>query len=283
MKQYQFQLIRYMHDHFTGEYVNVGVVVYSKEEQFLACKITKKYQRITHMFPEANGKWVMSVLHHVANEIARVSGDMHRKSSDSLESITHAILVRDNNALRLTEVQAGIDIDLQAALDNLFYAQVEKHVAGKNEKHTMLDNDVWKTKYKEYFEKYGVSKRLKKHTVSIPQDVILFDKSWKNDVWHCYEPLSFALKEKDAIKDKVYKWAGKIQGLVESKTALHLTLLTSIASEHQELMPFIQKYLQVAMNNVTVEIVTDENAEHLAQEIRRQMDIHDDDTLLLDQ
>ncbi|MDP5172607.1 MAG: DUF3037 domain-containing protein, partial [Bacteroidia bacterium] len=42
MKKYHYQIIRYVHDHFTGEFVNVGVVVYSKENGFLDCRTVRK-------------------------------------------------------------------------------------------------------------------------------------------------------------------------------------------------------------------------------------------------
>ncbi len=277
MKKYQYQIIRYVHDHFTGEYVNVGVVVYSKDDRFLKSKTTSKYQRITHMFPGANGQGIIQILNHFTRRINKVALELDDlfSPSDQLELITNNILIRDNNAIRLSSAKMAIDMSLEAALDDLYNSQVEKYEANKKENKSLLDDDVWKMKYKSYFEKYGIDKRLKSHDVRVPKDVISFDKSWKNEIWHCYEPLSFVLKEKESIKDKVYKWAGRLQGLQQSSEPLHLTLMTSISPSHNDLMSFIKEYLKVSSDNLTVDIVTDDLAENLALSIKEKMELHD--------
>jgi len=277
MKKYQYQIIRYVHDHFTGEYVNVGVVVYSSENQFLASKTTKKFQRVTHMFPTANGRWIVRLLSNFDQQVKTLSSRLTEMFpvSDSLQQVTNGLIKPDNNAIQLTAVRSAIDVDLQAALDDLYLAQVEKYSVNKTDKNSLLDEDVWKIKYKTFFEKYGIDKRLKVHEVRVPRDVLSFDKSWKNDIWHAYEPLSFVLKEKDSIKDKVYKWAGKLQGLQQSNEKLHLTLLTSISPQHKELMSFVNEYLKIDTDHLKVEIVTDDKAESLAKEIHREMERHD--------
>lgn len=277
MKNYQYQLIRYSHDHFTGEFINVGVVVYSKEERFLASKTANRFQRITNMFPEANGKWIKRILEDFNQQINRVSSELDElfAPSNSLEQITNSILLKDNSAIRLTETKVAIDVNLQVALNDLYKSQVERYALNKADKNTLLDEDVWRTKYKTHFEKYGIDKRLKTHDVRVPKDIISFEKSWKNDIWHCYEPLSFVLKEKDSIKDKVYKWAGKLKGLQQANEPLHLTLMTSIAPEHTDLKSFIMEYLEVHSSKLTVDIITDDKAESLAKEIYRRMNLHD--------
>jgi hypothetical protein len=277
MKKYQYQLIRYVHDHFTGEYVNVGVVVYSKDERFLVSRTTSRVQRIKHMFPEASGRWIIRVLSNFNNEINRVSEELNElfTPSDSLEQITSSILIQDNGAIQLTATMLAIDIDLKAATHDLYTSQVEKYIQTKVDKNTLLDEDVWRTKYKTYFEKYGIDKRLKTHDVKVPKDVISFQKSWKNKIWHCYEPLSFVLQEKDSIKDKVYKWAGRLQGLQHANETLHLTLMTSISPQHKDLKAFIFEYLKLDTDRLKVDIITDDKAETLAKEVHRKMELHD--------
>jgi hypothetical protein len=280
MKKYQYQIIRYVHDHFTGEYVNVGVVAYSNEDRFLGSKTTSRYLRIKNMFPNANGKMVIQLLNKFNSRLKKVADELSGffPPSSSLDQITSSIMIKDNNALQFSEVKRGIDIDIESALNDLYNSQVERYIFDRESGQSLLDDDVWRVKYREYFEKYGIDKRLKPHKVKVPKDIITFEKSWKNDIWHCYEPLSFFLKEKDSIKDKVYKWAGKLQGLQHSNEALHLTLLTSISGEHKDLMPFINEYLKVESVFLKVDIVTDDQAEKVAQEIFETMEKHDRNT-----
>ncbi len=278
MENYQYQVIRYVHDHFTGEFVNVGIILYSKENQFLSCKTVRKYQRITHLFPESDGKWIVKVLKSIEQAVeaeCRKLEDLF-SPSEQLDLVTNKLFPNDNNAFRLTGPIAAIDLDLNAALNDLFSQLVEKYIANKEDSARMSDEDVWKVKYKNYFEKYGITSRLNTHEVKVPEDVISFDYSWKNEIWHTYEPVSFELKQKESIKEKVYKWAGKIQALKKAEEPLHISFLTSINPKHQDLMEFIKGYLQASDDKLQVEIVTADQAEDLAKRILEQMQHHDD-------
>ena len=45
MKTYELQVLRYHHDIVTGEFVNVGIVLFNKEMKFLKGAVTHKYAR----------------------------------------------------------------------------------------------------------------------------------------------------------------------------------------------------------------------------------------------
>jgi len=42
MKTYQYQVLRYLHDHVTGEFVNVDLVFYESQTRFLRAQVTPK-------------------------------------------------------------------------------------------------------------------------------------------------------------------------------------------------------------------------------------------------
>lgn len=277
MKKYHYQIIRYVHDHFTGEFVNVGVVLYSKEHKFLGCKTIPKYQRITHLFPQANGKSIARILRYMEKQIRSESKKLNEMVSmpDQFEAILNQVISNDNNAFQFTSPKAAIDIDLDVALSDLYLHLVEKYYLNDENKQTLTDEDVWKLKYKTHFEKYGLTTRLISHKVAVPNDVISFGMSWKNEIWHSYEPLSFELKKKDSIKEKVYKWTGKLQALKNADEPLHISFLTSINPKHKELMSFVKEYLQASNGNLKIDVVTEDQAENVAQSIQKQMELHD--------
>ena len=276
MKKYYYQIIRYVHDHFTGEFVNVGVIVFSKEHNFLGCKTIHKYQRITHLFPEANRKTISHILRYLENEI-QAEGlmlDELQDSSDRIDVVLNTVLSNDNNTFQFTDPKAAIDIDLQVALDDLYLQLVEKYYPRDKEKQTLSDNDVWRITYKSHFEKYGILDRLKPHKVKVPNDEITFSLSWKNEIWHNYEPLSLELKKKDNIKEKVYKWAGKLQALKLADEALYISFLTSLHPNHEDVLSFIKEYLQTSEGKLKVDVVTADQAENVAKSIKMQMVEH---------
>ena len=192
-----------------------------------------------------------------------------------MEQDTSEVLKRDDSSLQLTEVRKAIDVDLEAALADLFDSLVERYLPTDDKDKKLGDEDVWKKKYKEYFDRYQVSHRLSSHTVQTPYDVFSFDKAWKNEIWHCYEPVSFDLKREDTVKDKVYRWAGKIRELSLTNEEVHLTFLTSIPKRHNNLTDFVKSSLNAADNKVKVEVVMDSEAEHVAREIAGQMALHE--------
>lgn len=277
MKKYQYQIIRYVHDHFTGEFVNVGVVIFSKEHQFLGCKTIRKYQRITHLFPEAQGKTIARILRSIEQGIQAESKKLNELFSlpDQLDAIVNQVVSNDNNAFQFTSPKTAIDIDLEAALNDLYLQLVEKYYLNDYDKQRLSDEDVWKLKYKSHFEKYGVTSRLKSHEIKVPNDSIIFGMSWKNEIWHSYEPLSFELKRKDSIKEKVYKWAGKLQALKQADEPLHISFLTSINPKHKELMSFVKEYLQASNGNLKIDVITEDQAENFAKSIQKQIELHD--------
>jgi hypothetical protein len=277
MKNYQYQIVRYVHDHFTGEFVNVGIVLYSKNEKFLAFQYSNNLTRVSHLFPGVNTPWLKRTLHGIQQQIELVAKQWNElfEPADLLEQITQSIYPPDDSALQFGKPLMGIDPNLEAALQHLFCTYVTQYSAPKTDASAIPDDDIWKKWYKNYFEQYGIASRLHTHQVNIPQDVLTFDRAWKNDVWHCFEPISFCMKDKEAIRDKVYKWAGKLKGLQQTKENIHLVLLSSIATDHETKKPFIQEYLNITSDHLQVELITEDQAEALARDISSKMQAHD--------
>lgn len=278
MKSYYYQVLRYVHDQFTGEFVNLGVIVYSPEHDFLKAKVTNRFTRITSLFPEAKGKFIMDSAKYLENRINHKIAPQLKElfhPSTNLEQITSSILKRDDSALQFSDVMKAIDVDLDSAIDYLFESLINKYLPEEGELKRLNDEDVWRKKYKAYFDKYNVSTRLTPHTITTANDIFPFEKAWKNDIWHCYEPLSFDLKRADTVKEKVYRWAGKINELNHSNETVHLTFLTSIPKKHESLLNFVRTSLQIENRVIHVELALESDAERLAKEISHQMDLHD--------
>jgi hypothetical protein len=276
MIKYQYQVIRYIHDQFTGEFGNVGIVLFSPEKDFLACKVVNRYARLSEFFGHINGQFLLAGLRQfekLINEIGQnVAGYLNdRNVQPDLVSITSSILPKDDSALQLTEAVWGLDVDPELTLIDLFERIIEKYNAEEPQsKHT--DQYAWRKVYKNYFDQYGITKKLKKHTVPVNNIEINFDKAWKNGVWHCYQPLSLDLKSKEAIESKVFKWSGIIRALEANHEKLNLYFLTTAPKEHKELEDFINNTLSVQVNGLKVNIIEEEAAEAFAARVRMDME-----------
>lgn len=129
MKTYQYQVIKYVHDHFTGEFVNMGIVLYNPETHFLNCKFTDRSKRITSMFPGAEGLQVIKSLENFGDRLLRKNEEIasHPNSIKHLSDLTDTVLPKDGTVIQISPVQTALDVDLDLALDNLFYQLVEKY------------------------------------------------------------------------------------------------------------------------------------------------------------
>jgi Protein of unknown function (DUF3037) len=277
MKTYQYQIIKYVHDHFTGEFVNIGVVVYDPETKYLGCKVTKKYKRISNFFPSSDGKRVLQLLQYFEKAIQLKAKELIGlfSPSISLTDVTSSIILKDNSAIQYSIIKTAIDVDLDAALNDLYNDLVGKYDHDKDVQKSLTDDDVWRMKYKKYFDDAGISSKLKSHVIKTKNDDFKFEKAWKNEIWHCYEPLSFELQNKDAIKDKVYKWAGKLQGMQQTQEKLNITLLSALNPEFSDMKKFINEYLDVNNENIDVDIVFDDQAQKVVSKIMLEMEEHE--------
>jgi hypothetical protein len=276
MKRYQYQLVRYIHDRTTAEFVNVGVIIFHPETKFLKSCFIGKYGRISHFFNEINGHYLISTLKQfekAIEEIAKRSDDLFFNHVD-ISSITSSILPKDDSALECSEIFEGIDFDLDAALSDLFDRMVDKY-SQEIDAENHDDKYVWKNIYKKHFDHYEITKKLKAHSVQTINDVILFDKSWKNGIWHCYQTLSFDLKQVDTIKNKVYKWSGILNELDNSTEELHIHFLTASPSKHKSLQKFIDNTLvNRKSNTIKVSLVKESQAAEFAFNVNQEISEH---------
>ncbi len=276
MYKYEYQIIRYKHDQFTGEFVNVGIVVYNYELNFLKTKIINKLNRLSGLFNGANIRFIKKMLHNFEHELNLTSKQLNSLFTNSIEldKITNKILPNDDSALQLSELKYSIDLDMDSALNGLFSDLVDKYNIYQN-LDSINDEKVWKLKYKKYFDKFSISEQLTKCEIKTEDDVFSFNKAWRNDIWHCYQPLSFNLQNIDRIKDKVYKWVGKMQEIQSSVEPVHISFLTSISKEHSDTEDFIIKLLTTQQKKLTTEVISENEAELLAIQISKMMHEHD--------
>ncbi len=278
MIKYQYQIVRYIHDLVTSEFINVGIVVYNSDVKFLKSKFISKYSRVTQFFPEANGHYLISSLKQFDKNINKISKEQNELFFDfnSLEEITSSFLPKDDSALICSEVFTALDVNLDSAIDYLYNNLIDKYTH-KSNKTSLNDNQVWNNIYKDYFDKYSVTENLKPHKVTTLNDELEFEKSWKNGSWHCYQPISFDLKKEDAIKNKVYKWSGILTEIEKSNEHINIYFLAVNSKKHKDLGEFITDTLTRRANKkVLAKIVMQDEAENFAKQISSDMTEHID-------
>ena len=266
-----------MHDRVTAEFVNVGIVVYQPETNFLQGKFVSKFSRISQFFNDINGQYLISTLKQFEKELEVESGKLSElfTNHSSLTEITNSVLPKDDSALICSELLFAIDIDPQSAVDDLFDRLINKYSQDTDKDHHD-DKYVWRKVYKQYFDKYEITNKLKPHTVQTEHDQIEFDKAWKNGVWNCYQTLSFDLKRIDSIRNKVYKWSGILSELENSDQELHLYFLTVSPEKNKSLNKFIEDTIlsHNSGHSLKVTMINEMQADKFVAGVKKEIEEH---------
>jgi hypothetical protein len=281
MKKFQYQVLRYIPDRVAGEFINLGIVIYEPVERKLAGKFISRIGNIPALFPSTNSRYLLRCIRGIEEQLNLLSGQFSNEivfdKTGDIDAVTRTILPKDDTSLVFSEVKMALDISINALLHDFFVRYVRTQVIEEDDE-VRRDKEVWHKVYKTHFEQEGIVSNLITHKVKTKDDELEFDRAWKNGAWNFFETVSFNLNRADAIKNKVYRWMGKLDELDKAKEPLHIYLLSVMPHDHPELEKFITKKLrEKSTEHTTVEIVKEENVANFTRRIRRQMDKHENE------
>lgn len=278
MKSYEYQVLRYLPDRVSGEFVNVGLAMYCPEDRFLAVETIHKSARLKEFFPSLDFRYLLAGLKHIQKSIAALADKYRDTISTALpggiQEITGALLSEDETALFFTPVKTGIDISAATAFDHLVDSLLRKYQRDDEER-SETDKDVWEKHYKRYFEEQEILQKLHKHTIRTNHDSIAFDLAWKNERWHCYSPVTFNMRKTESIKNKVYRWRGKLSELSTSEEPVEVHLLVSLPAD-DTLRDFVFEMLEHQNEGqAQLSIVKPEDAPQFSQQLKVDLENHE--------
>jgi len=263
-----------MPDRVTGEFVNVGLLVFNKDENFLKADTLSRIGRVKHLFPDVKSSYLIKNLKSIKVSINTLGASFVSNNNaavfNAIESISSNVIPVDDSSIYCSEVFSGIDTNLENAFDDLFYQFVEKY----EPKSTgyLTDKEVWSKHYKSIFENYNFGNSLESRTVQTDGNSLEFKHAIKNGKWNYLEPITFDLSKPANIKEKVYKWMGRLKELDSSSENFSLYLL-SVLPKDKELKVFIKnRILDSNGDNFDVSIIEPEGADQLAMKLASQME-----------
>lgn len=277
MKTFEYQLLRYRPDAVSGEFANVGVIVFDTEGKRVSGRFLEKVARVSQFFPGINGRYLSKVLKHLSMDVERMASQFNMELDvfpyAGIENVSQAILAKDDSSLYFTDTFRGLDLSLDAMLDNLYDRMVVSHL-NEDERPLTSDKEVWTKVYKQHFERRHITHHLVSHTIATSLDTFEFERAWKNGKWNCFEPLNFNLQKDQSIKDKAYKWKAKLNELNTADEPIHFYLLSAMPQD-AELKTFVTTmFNSVNASNVEVEIVEQSQAEAFANRIADEIEEH---------
>ncbi|CAH0235742.1 hypothetical protein SRABI130_02861 [Pseudomonas sp. Bi130] len=273
---YEFTTLRYVHDTLTGEFVNVGVVAYCKEQNWISAICRNTHSRISAVFPDLNSAHFRKMMKFIPSEFEAINkslkSELQFKKIDGLATLLYRVLPKDDSALQWSAISSGLTFDLNEEISLLFERYVS-HYDAKVTKARRTEQDIWKD-FKKTLETFQICEELKPKKISVQDDEIEFQHSWRNGIWHCIEPLSFDLSDGDYFKDKAHRWLGQVSSVKNSSDKFKLYFLVSPPSE-EGLNQEFEKALSI-LNKMPVEneIFLESDAILLAEEISKEMEAH---------
>lgn len=276
---FQYAVLRYAHDPLTQEYLNVGVVLYSKEARYLDALINKRYGRISRAFDGVRREEYVRMVASVEKQISQLSLKLKRVElfdnyPESVEALLKSVLPPNDSSLKFDNYGGGVVEDLESELQRLSSRLVERH-EGKEAPERRRDNEVWHD-YAKLFSNYKIMDYLVTKELGSSQYTYTFTHAYKNEKWHPIEPISFDMSDANYILEKANKWIGRAAMLADSEEIGKLYLVLGQPSRPD----LLQAYETAAKNLETkiampVKVVREEDSQEFARSFADFIAVHE--------
>ena len=219
--------LRYVHDVVTGEFANVGVVIYVPDQHLLDGRFTTSYERLNAMFLKVDHLHFRTVMRHLESRLDEIAQDLRESLKfaplESLPQLVQQALPQDDSSLQWGAVAGGFTDDAGETLKRLYERHIERY-SRRPEIARVTEEDIAKS-FREKLEKRKVAKRVVAKSIETNDYQYQFQFAWKNDVWHLYEPVSFDLQDANSIREKANRWLGRAMALRDSTENFKLHFL----------------------------------------------------------
>lgn len=239
---YSYVTLRYVHDVVTGEFANVGVVIYAPEQRLLASRFTPSYERLNAIFLAIDHAHYRALIRYLTNRFEEISEELRdgleQPPVSAVADIVRRVLPPDDSSLQWSEPGGGFTENVEETLSTLYFRLVERYVRA-TELPSRTDDEIARP-FKATLEKRHVAQKLRQKRIEARDYQYDFQFGWQNSVWHVYEPVSFDLMNAGSIVEKANTWLGRGTALQDSREKFKLHLLlgeprqsgTSKAFEH---------------------------------------------------
>lgn len=274
---YNFTVLRYIHDIVTGEFINVGVVLYAPKEKFLSAICTSRYGRLSRLFNNVNGEHFKNAVRYIQ---AKLEEEGERLTSElqfnmlpkSVLELAAKALPRDDSSLQFSPEGFGLTEKPQLTLEQLYTRYVEQYFE-KTERPIRTNDDVWRI-FKKPLEEKRILGNLVPHQIRGLNYEYEFKYAWKNGVWNMQEPISFDLVEAGSITDKANAWLGRVTSLIDGGESFKLNLLLG-APQDEKLGSAFTKAKNILHNlPCPHDFIREDEADSFAQELKKEIEEH---------
>lgn len=205
---YEYAILRYTHDTFSGEFVNIGVVLFAANARRFIVRLNRNYGRVTGFFSGASGDFFRSYVSRLQTQLDGVVRDVQTpqmaiegatKVKGPLRSVLADVLQPDDSAFRFDGFGSGITPDPEKAVETLYKRFVMRYI--EHETAETRDNaEIW-AKFRLPLSP-KVTTGLKRQVVITKYEHFEFEHTFQNGKLHLIEPISLDLAYPQSIRAK---------------------------------------------------------------------------------
>jgi hypothetical protein len=270
---YSFSVLRYVHDPVSQEFINIGVALFSPEVKYLRAICTTNYGRITNMFEKIEGQRFRQISRAIQEQIRVVGNDygsaLPFESAPTIDHLLARVLPADDSGIQFSKAGVGLSADLDQTLNELYQRHVEQYAAnGESTRRT--DEDVWRV-FREPLDKVHVTPRLRPKQIVAPSYEYEFERSWKNEIWHVCEPVSFDMVEAASMLEKANRWVGRATSLMDSSESFRIHMLLGEPTDDRLMPAFVKAQNILNKMPVQKEFIRESEAQVFAEELAREL------------
>jgi hypothetical protein len=174
LKQCQYFLVRYVPDVVKQEFINIGLFLFCRAEQFLDCLFSDDFRRITRFHAQADTQFLKELQLHFEQQIEEHEADLNGYIQEMQQSYS--------NLIQLSPARTCLTADLGAQLQDLFDRHVGAPLTGPPKQDTRMRI---KHRMSESLRRWGVldHELFEKHIPASPWtaagDPFVFDFGYK--------------------------------------------------------------------------------------------------------
>src|SRR5271169_21240 len=109
---YSFSILRYVHDPVTQEFINIGVVVYSRQAAFLKAMCTTHYARVSRTFVKIDGNRFRQLTRFIEEKINSMGSslplELPFEPLPGIEKLLDRVLPTDDSSVQFSPAGVGV-------------------------------------------------------------------------------------------------------------------------------------------------------------------------------
>jgi hypothetical protein len=274
---YSYVTLRYVHDVVTGEFANVGVVLYSPEQRFIEARFSASYERLNAIFLKIDHAHFRHLIRYLSNRFAELSEEIGESLDllpvTGIKELVRRVLPPDDSSLQWSEAGGGFTADPKTTLQQLYSRLVERYVKG-SEVPSRSDEDIAKP-FKARLEKKKVAQRVEEKRIDAKDYQYTFDYGWKNSIWHLYQPVSFDLLNPSSIVEKANTWLGRGTALNDSEEQFKVYFLLGEPKSPEGRKAFVHARHILEKIPAKKKLIPENEIENFADEIAEEISEHE--------